>query len=84
MPPPVEGEVEGGIELPWKIFAGEQTEVYAALVAMRWRDDMAKAPGMELGEYFRRHLHRGLNFLDAKLEVHEGQDLLPALVLARK
>lgn len=84
VPPPVEGEVDGGIEISWKVFGGEHADVYAALVTWRWRKDTAKGPAMDAAEHFRRHLHRGLNFLDAKLEAHEGRDLLPALALARK
>lgn len=84
VPPPVEAEIEGGIEISWKVFGGEYADVYSALVAMRWRKDTANNPAMDIAEHFRRHLHRGLNFLEAKLEAHEGRNMLPALVLGRK
>lgn len=83
VPPTVEADSETGIDLSWKTFAGEHSDVYAALLLMRWRKDTAKGVPMEQAEYFRRHIHRGINFLDAKLETCEGYELLPLLVAKR-
>lgn len=85
VPPPVEGESDGGVEIPWRVFAGEYSDVYVAMLGVRWRRDVAKAPGLDPAEHFRRHLHRGLSALEAKLELHdEGRDMLPSLALGKR
>ncbi|HVT92602.1 MAG TPA: DNA sulfur modification protein DndE [Bryobacteraceae bacterium] len=83
-PPPVKGDLDGGVEMSWKVFAGEHSGVYIALLAMRRADDLKRGNKWDEAEHFRRHLHRGLNFLDAKLESFEGHELLSALALGKR
>lgn len=80
-PPPVKSELDGGVEMSWRVFAGEHSEIYAALLALRRAEELKRGNRWDDAEHFRRHLHRGLGFLDAKLEAVDGDDLLPSLVL---
>ena len=38
-PPPFQQKVDGGIEMTWKVFAGDQSDVYAALSWLRSQQD---------------------------------------------
>lgn len=54
--------LEGGVEMTWKVFGGDQADVLAALVFER-----AFLDGLEeqecVAECFKAHLHRGLGYL---------------------
>jgi len=78
-PPPVKGELEGGVEMTWKVFAGEQSDLYSALMILRRTEELRRGNRWDEAEHFRRHLHRGLSFLDAKLENVAGHELLVTL-----
>jgi DNA sulfur modification protein DndE len=60
----ISGGSDGGIEIPWKIFAGDQADVLAAMILMRARADLPDdSDGQALANYFRDHVHRGLGYL---------------------
>jgi len=55
--------LEGGVEMTWKVFAGEQSDIYAVLARLRARQDGASETDDEIGACIRAHLHRGLGYL---------------------
>lgn len=58
-------KLEGGVEMTWKVFAGEHADLYAGLTRMRAKEDGWAGSEEEIGQYLRAHLHRGLNFLSS-------------------
>lgn len=80
VPPVVDKEGEAAVELSWRTFAGEHSDVFAAAHLLRFRADKKSGDKTDISESFRRHLYRGLNFLDARLEVVDGHDLIASLL----
>jgi len=80
IPPIVDKEGDNPVELSWKTFAGEHSDALIAALALRFSLDSKKNDKIEESEYFRRHLYRGLNFLDARLEVSDGFELFMSLL----
>ncbi len=64
-PPKVEDRLEGGVEMTWKVFSGDNADVYAALCWLRARDDGFTDDVEGAAACLRAHLHRGLNYLAA-------------------
>ena len=84
VPPIVDKEGENAVELTWRTFAGDHSEVFIAAHTIRFESDKRHGDKSEAGENFRRHLYRGLNFLDARLEVVDGHELIASLLGPRE
>jgi DNA sulfur modification protein DndE len=55
---------EGGVEIAWRVFAGDMSEVLSALVYSRAIGDSVEVgDSSALAAYFRDHVHRGLGYL---------------------
>jgi DNA sulfur modification protein DndE len=80
VPPVVDKEGDNAVELTWRTFAGDYSEVLVAAHLMRFESDKKHGDKSEVSENFRRHLYRGLNFLDARLEIVDGRDLITSLI----
>lgn len=63
-PPATEGE-RPSIEMTWKIFSGEHSDVIAALLKMRFAQDRDSGFHGSVEECLKRHIFRGLGSLDA-------------------
>jgi DNA sulfur modification protein DndE len=79
-PPSVPISTEGGIEMAWKVFAGEFSDAYAALVSMRAKKDGLHEDPDGLANCLRLHLHRGLGYLAADRESRSVGSFLQKLV----
>ncbi len=64
-PPAVTEKLDGGIEMAWKIFAGEYNEIYAALVWTRVLADGLPHTSEGASQCLRAHIHRGLAYLSS-------------------
>ena len=65
IPPEEEIPADSNVEMTWKTFAGQNEELYSAILRQRLLDD-------ELGtdeemKWFRIHLHRGISYLNNKV-----------------
>lgn len=69
VPPRPMSSTDGGVEMSWKVFAGEHADQIAALVCQRAaRDGFTDTPdGAAL--CLRAHLHRGLGYLASEREI---------------
>lgn len=56
-------KLDGGVEMTWKVFAGDQSEIYAALTYFRANQDGFPATPEGHASCLRAHLHRGLGYL---------------------
>ena len=64
-PPPFQKKIDGGVEMTWKVFAGDQSEIYSALIWLRSHDDGFPNTVEGAADCFKAHLHRGLGFLSS-------------------
>ena len=75
---------EGGVEISWKIFAGELSDILAALVFSRAsKDKIDTSDPTALGSYFRDHIHRGLGYLASGKETSDLSDLFARWLIER-
>jgi DNA sulfur modification protein DndE len=76
-PPPVPRErLEGGVEMTWKVFAGEESDLYAALIITRASKDGFTDLNDALGKCLRAHVNRGLSYLSSGTETRSISDFL--------
>lgn len=80
VPPAAGKEGEAAVELSWRTFAGEFSDMLIAAHLFRYSKDQQHGDRSDIGENFRRHLYRGLNFLDARLEIVDGHELFASLL----
>ncbi|MFT3783696.1 MAG: DNA sulfur modification protein DndE [Nibricoccus sp.] len=59
---------EGGIEMSWKVFAGEYSDVFAAMVTARAISDGYDGSNEDTADCLRAHLARGLEYLGSGFE----------------
>ena len=57
------------VEMTWKVFGGEYSDLFEALMKERCHGDGIKLTKDNLAKYFRLHLHRGITYLDNSEDV---------------
>jgi DNA sulfur modification protein DndE len=62
-PLPIEPGSEGGVDIKWETFAGEQSAVLLALVKHRCVRDGLPVDDDSLAMQIRLHVHRGIGYL---------------------
>jgi DNA sulfur modification protein DndE len=68
-------KLEGGVEMTWKVFSGDHSEIYSALCIQRAIQD-GFSPGQEgASACLRAHVHRGLAYLASGKETKTISDL---------
>lgn len=64
-PPPFENVIaDSSVEMTWRTFTGGLENLYMALVISRAKKDGISLDKVELNNYFRLHLHRGISYLN--------------------
>lgn len=64
----VKDSADGGIEMSWKVFAGEHSDVLAVLVMERAITDGLSAKNEDKADCLRAHIARGLEYLGSGSE----------------
>lgn len=72
VPPPYEQVAERKVVIEWKVFAGDQSNLYAGLLVLRHHHDRRLGFKGTTEECLRRHVQRGLGSLDAALDQARG------------
>lgn len=67
--------LEGGVEMTWKVFSGDQGEIYSALCWQRALKDGFVSGQEGAAACLRAHIHRGLSFLASGKETKTISDL---------
>ena len=62
-PPSIQAGSESGVEMSWKVFAGEHSDVFSGLIFQRARQEGVEFTPEELSQCLRAHIHRGLGYL---------------------
>lgn len=68
-------KLDGGVEMTWKVFAGEQGDVYAALTYIRARQDAFPDTPDGVAACLRAHVHRGLGYLASGVTTRSISDM---------
>lgn len=63
IPPHEEIVTNSNVEMTWKIFGGEYSDIYMAMLKQRVYMDYENSENKELKYYFKLHLHRGISYL---------------------
>lgn len=64
-PPPFENIIaDSTVEMTWRTFTGGLENLYMALVISRAKRDGIPLDKIELNNYFKLHLHRGISYLN--------------------
>lgn len=61
--PPEALQFSGGIEIDWKIFAGDAESTYLNLLIVRARVDHGESSPQAIRQVLTSHVHRGLSYL---------------------
>ncbi len=62
---------DSSVEMTWKVFGGENREIYYALLKERCQKDGTDLTDEAITNQFRLHLHRGIGFLST-LKKNDG------------
>jgi len=62
--------------MTWKVFAGENSEIFAALNTLRAANDGYEATQEGLGACLRAHIHRGLGYLASGTQTRSISDFI--------
>lgn len=74
-PKPTTEKIEGGVEMTWKVFSGEQGGIYSALCWQQALKDGFPPDQEGAAACLRAHIHRGLSFLASGKETKKISDL---------
>jgi len=67
---------EGGVEIAWRVFAGDLSEILTALVYSRAiKDSVNIDDAPAISAYFRDHVHRGLGYLASGKDTSDLSEL---------
>ncbi|GAB1150136.1 DNA sulfur modification protein DndE [Shewanella algae] len=66
IPPHEEINTNSNVEMTWKVFGGEFSDIYLALLKQRIYQDYGNVNKDELHYHFKLHLHRGISYLLSK------------------
>lgn len=64
------------LEMTWKTFAGSNDEVITAIMTQRCLADHIEPTDANLSRQFKLHLHRGIRYLSADVNLRGISDLL--------
>lgn len=73
-PPSIAQKLDGGVEMTWKVFAGDQSDIFIALILMRVRKDGFPITSEGIANCLRAHMHRGLTYLSSGKETKSISD----------
>ncbi|MEF1205324.1 DNA sulfur modification protein DndE [Photobacterium damselae] len=66
IPPHEDIVTNSNVEMTWKVFGGEFSDIYLAILRQRIKTDFGEIDEDELSYYFKLHLHRGVSYLLTK------------------
>lgn len=76
IPTDMEIPADSNVEISWHTFAGENHEIYEALIRARCLKDGLPTDGDTLEKYFKLHLNRGIAYLSGTNVIKSIDDLI--------
>lgn len=75
---------DSNVEMSWHTFAGENYEIYEALIRARCIEDGLPTDDETLVKYFKLHLNRGISYLSGTNVVKSIDDLIDLALLKNR
>lgn len=75
-PPAVKQKLDGGVEMTWKVFSGEESDTLSAILEIRAKKDGMTDEPDELANCLKAHLHRGLAYMASGQETKTITDFI--------
>ncbi|HEY9809172.1 MAG TPA: DNA sulfur modification protein DndE [Halomicronema sp.] len=76
IPSPVPIPADSNLELTWKIFGGEMSDILTIALKQRCHQDKLGTDKETLATQFRLHLHRGIGYLAGEQKLKKIEDLI--------
>lgn len=76
IPSPVPIPADSNLELTWKIFGGEMSDILTIALKQRCQQDKLGTDKETLATQFRLHLHRGIGYLAGEQKLKKIEDLI--------
>lgn len=67
---------DAAVEMTWRTFGGEFSDIYLGLLKQRCVEDGLELTDSTLGEQLKLHLHRGIGYLTSRKDFTEIEGLL--------
>jgi len=75
-PPAVKQKLDGGVEMTWKVFSGEESDTLSSIIAIRTKQDGFDSDSEGLVNCLKAHLHRGLSYMASGQETKSITDFV--------
>ena len=76
IPSPVPIPADSNVEMTWRVFGGEMSDVLAIALKQRCYNDNLGIDKETLATQFRLHLHRGIGYLAGDPNIKKMEDLI--------
>ncbi|MGN4976650.1 DNA sulfur modification protein DndE [Aeromonas sp. 95A] len=63
VPPFEDIQTDSSVEMTWKVFSGELSEMIMSLLIVRMKYDNIEINKINIDTFFKLHLHRGISYL---------------------
>jgi len=73
-PPAVKQKLDGGVEMTWKVFSGEESDTLSAMIVVRTKEDGFDNDAEGPSNCLKAHLHRGLSYMASGQETRSITD----------
>jgi len=76
IPSPVPIPADSNVEITWKVFGGEMSDILILALKQRCHNDKLPTDKETLANQFRLHLHRGIGYLAGDPNIKKIEDLM--------
>lgn len=76
IPSPVPLPADSNVELTWRVFGGDVSDILLIALKQRCHNDGLKLDKETLASQFRLHLHRGIGYLSGDQNIKKIEDLV--------
>jgi len=76
IPSPVPIPTDSNVEMTWRVFGGEMSDILAIALKQRCYNDNLGVDKETLATQFRLHLHRGIGYLAGDPNIKKIEDLI--------
>ena len=80
IPSPVPLPTDSNVELTWRVFGGDISDILLIALKQRCHNDGLKLDKETLATQFRLHLHRGIGYLSGDQNIKKIEDLIALAV----
>jgi DNA sulfur modification protein DndE len=80
IPSPVPIPTDSNVELTWRVFGGEMSELLIIALKQRCHNDGLTIDKETLANQFRLHLHRGIGYLAGDTNIKKIEDLITVAI----